>query len=231
MIILSDDDDELCIIQSTADLPVHTSCPRTVFIVDDEEEDSFILSFDIGTKNLAMAAAKIVGDGLFILASKLFAVNFKGDNAGNVAVNIIGVVDDVLNLFSAPQIKQVIIERQMIGNMRGVRTHSNRPMMSSLICAKNSRIECALHTAFKARGVLTKVVSPIRMHSCVGYKNRKRESVNVCKDLITKRPDLFHQDVKDFFCNAKKKDDLADSILLVFEEIEFDLVSKFHNHE
>lgn len=160
----------------------------------------YLLSFDVGTKNLAYC--KIRKDDHGICDWNVCAVPYNG-------TNIPKVVEFLKNTFDTTDLTTVLVEKQPARN------------------PKMRVIENVLLTYFATVGVPT-VVSYSAKHKLgstgktmrgkTNYTMRKKMSVIMIKSYLQKTNDVQLE----YFLKHKKQDDLADCLLQYLSSINYD---------
>lgn len=174
---------------------------------------SYILAFDVGSVNLAYSCLRVMMDdkpGL-IMDCRLVNLEAKPIDTCRIGTNIASLINSLVTKYGKNTIKKVLIEKQIVFK-RNASRFSSAPL-------KNTMIECALHTAFRIHGISTETYLKRDTSHPPGttyYQKKKMASIEL-QSQIRASPMLFSANVIEYVNEAKKKDDLSDSILMLFK--------------
>lgn len=169
---------------------------------DSDDNEQVQIAVDIGQHNLAYACSR----GGRIIDCNLESVYTKGINCQELAQNAIDLVVKLIEKYGVIGIKRVLLEKQV--PFQPARPYSQAGSI-------NSRIECALHTAFLSAGIATEVVIPARTFSRdkVSYYQRKKRSSRLALLRMASKHEsneFFSKHAVAQWYSFEKKDDLSD---------------------
>ena len=154
----------------------------------------FVIAVDVGIKNLGLCVFD------FVTAKFVFWDNVKlVPNGRYLPANNVMYVRDFVQRYQNffKEAACVLVERQMRCNMRIV--------------------EAVLQTLFFDRCIVINARS-VKAHYRLGTKNyrmNKQRAVQWAQEFATNNGNAFHNGVTDAFDRQNKRDDLADSLLLI----------------
>ena len=154
----------------------------------------FVIAIDVGLKNLGLCVFDFV-TGKFVFWDNISLV----PNGRYIPANNVKYVRDFINRYESffQQASCVLVERQMRCNMRIV--------------------EAVFQTLFFDTCTVTNARN-VKAHYGIGTKNyrmNKQRAVNWAEEFVTENGKAFLPGVTSAFEVQRKKDDLADSLLLV----------------
>lgn len=179
------------------------------------EQGSYVLCFDVGSCNLGFCAAKLEGATFKIIECLLFDISLSSQVASELAHAVSKIVRTVHSQYSNFPIKCIYIERQIF-------FMGSRGSRFSQAFSKNSRIECALHTAWATLGLKTVAASPpaktyVELKTLTYYQ-RKKHSIKLIESWMSENSPMrnrFTDNPVRYVQEVKKKDDICDCILIL----------------
>ena len=183
-----------------------------------------ILSLDLGLCNLALCEVEALD--FFGCCDKKIVPTFrvlkwnKFDlrlpeiyNPSNYACSVrVFVQNEIRSLFTG---RDIFIERQRY------RSGSNSAILETIIrlAILEAQLHCFLSESFKVTSI--NPVAVARYHSLPTGKEKKSAAVALVKELLKVGRIIIPSNLKDFFMNQKKQDDLADCLLQAIAVYEF----------
>jgi hypothetical protein len=173
-------------------------------------EKQFLLTIDVGIRNLAYCVAECGQEEPKIVSVSLCDLGPRDQTRMELAKSINSMVNEIFATYPKHLIRAVYIEKQM--------TYSGANS-GAAVCSVNSCIECALHAIFGSHEIQTATFFPKRERQNESYAKRKKRHIYMVMDQIADpiKSLRFSDEAIATFWMFKKKDDIADSILMMLE--------------
>lgn len=202
VISISSDEDEIKLTQEQQDL-FHVFLQPTVVVA------RYILSFDVGVVNLGFSCFDTLNKTF--VQVRVFNIKDSIRTTALIANRIAALVAEMVATYPPPSVSKVLIEKQI--------TFRRGPSTFSQAFIRNVSVECALTSAFKVLGMDVVTIQPAKQVTKTGnYQTNKKKAVRLLKDLLKGDNGFyFTRAVLGHIEESVKKDDIADSVLLVVE--------------
>ena len=141
----------------------------------------FILSIDVGQKNMAVSCASVSDEEWCIVNTEIIDISIPNHCQKQMAQKILVAFQRLMGQYLVHQLEVVLIEKQ-IPIVYGA---------GALNCSINSKIECVLHALFLSWGIETIQVNPVRNPKLKSYRERKKYSISSIQAIVTSQAKII----------------------------------------